>query len=466
LEEGLWELLIGRRDGPRETAVNAVLDHGLLRTLPLIAEGGGKRYRVGVLGYELAVLAVERALAPEEQGGFRQRSLRSSLYPARRARGLENVVLYDCFGGRSYSDSPRAVHEELVRREAPYEHLWVVQDGVADLPDTVVPVRELSREYYDAYARARYIVANDHWPRWFVRRPKQVCIQTWHGAPLKRQGRDLAQWHPAFRAYRRFAAQRAENWQYVVSPGPFATPIVERAFPVGGEVLETGLPRTDALVSADRERRADEVRRRLGLDGRRVVLYAPTYRDQLDYRAAFLAGEPRDLPTYRAAAAYRDRYRMGRLLDFEGLHAGLPDDHVVLFRKHPRVVDPLPVDARPFARDVSDFPDLVELLLVADVLVTDYASLLFDFASTGRPIVFFAPDVDDYRDETRGFSLDFEAIAPGPLLHTTEEVVAALNDLGAVRETFRERYDSFVASFCPLADGKAAARLVDRTFRS
>jgi CDP-glycerol glycerophosphotransferase len=460
--EGLWTFRLGRRDNIREAGVNALVDHDLFAKLPLSAERGHKRFHFGVGRNDVAVLAVERDLDEHERGGFRQRGLRTSFYPSQRTRELRQVVLYGSFGGREYSDSPRAIHEELVRRGAPLDHLWVVRDAAFDVPDTAVAVRELSREYYRAYAEAQYIVANDHWPRWFVRRRDQTCVQAWHGAPLKRHGHDLADWPRAVREYRRVLTQRADNWQYVLSPGSFATPVLERAFPVGGEIVETGLPRTD-LLHRDGEHAA-ELRRRLGLADKRVILYAPTYRDDLDYGVGRRGTDPRTLPTYRVDSGRRDGYRLGRLLDVGALRAALGKDDVVLFRKHPLILDALPAEAEACVVDVSAFPDTTDLLLVADVLVTDYSSLLFDFASTGRPIVLFTPDFENYRDEIRGFSLDFEAIAPGPLLRTTEEVISALRDPAALREGFRERYESFVVSFCPLADGKAAARVVDRIF--
>lgn len=360
-------------------------------------------------------------------------------------RPIRHAVLYDCFGGRECSDSPRAIHEELARRDAPLEHLWVVRDGAFEVPDSAVAVRELSEAYYEAFARARYVVASDPWPRWSTRRSEQTWLQTWHGAPLKRLGRDLAGRPRAVREYRRALRQPGENWQYIVSSGPFATPILQRAFSADAEVIETGLPRTDVLLRSDRERRAADLRRRLGLSpDRRALLYAPTYRDHL---------------------AGRHGYHLGPLLDLAALRSALGGDDVLLFRKHRLVVGALPEDTSRLVLDVSEFPDSTELLLVADVLVTDYSSAIFDFASTNRPIVFFTPDLETYRDEIRGFSIDFEAVAPGPLLETTQDVIEALREPEAVRAEFAERYDRFVETYCALNDGQAASRVVDRVFR-
>jgi len=444
LAEGQWEFLISPQGRARTEAVNAVLDHGLLDALPVSAKIEHKLFRVGVLGDDLPVLQVDRDLDEDERGGFRQRQLRTAFYARQRQRELRDVVLYDCFGGREYSDNPRGIHEELVRRDAPFEHLWVVRDGGCVPPGTAVAVRELSKDYYEAYATSRYVVSNDHWPRSVARRPEQTWLQTWHGAPLKRIGHDLAGRPKAVREYRGVLRQPSENWQYVLSPGAFATPILHRAFSPNAEVIETGLPRTDVLFRPDRDRLAEEVKLRLGLPAdQRVVLYAPTYRDHL---------------------GARDGYRFGPLLDLAVLRSALGEDDVLLFRKHRSMVGALPMEADGFF-DVSDFPDATELLLAVDVLVTDYSSAIFDFASTNRSMVFFTPDLETYRDTIRGFSIDFEAEAPGPVLRTTDDVVDALRDLDAVGASFSERYERFVATYCALADGRAASRVVERVFR-
>jgi CDP-glycerol glycerophosphotransferase len=122
----------------------------------------------------------------------------------------------------------------------------------------------------------------------------------------------------------------------------------------------------------------------------------------------------------------------------------------------------VPATADGFVRDVSSYPDATTLLLAADVLVTDYSSLMVDFANTGRPMLFYTYDLEAYENEIRGFSLDFEATVPGPLLRTTDELGEALRGLDAVRADYAERYAQFRATFCEFDDGGAAARVVDR----
>jgi CDP-glycerol glycerophosphotransferase len=112
--------------------------------------------------------------------------------------------------------------------------------------------------------------------------------------------------------------------------------------------------------------------------------------------------------------------------------------------------------------DVSMHPDISDLYLAADVLVTDYSSVMFDFAVTGRPLIFFAYDLARYRDDLRGFYLDLEQIAPGPVLTSSDDVVAALADLPGVRARYAPAYDRFRTRFCALEDGHATDRVLSR----
>jgi CDP-glycerol glycerophosphotransferase len=457
LSEGIYELRLASAQA--SGAVGLPVEPDLLRRLPVSGAAGRKRFHLGIWREGPLVLAAERDLDDGERGGRAQRRLRTSVYPRARTDKLRDAVLYESFSGSECSDSPRAVFEELLRRRAPFEHLWIVDDGAFDAPEGSTAIRKGSREFYDAYACARYVVANDHWPRWFRRRPNQVAVQTWHGAPLKFQGRELEERPPAFREYRR-ALEMGEPWDQVVSPGPFASPILELGYEIAGDVLETGLPRTDLLLGHAAERRRAEVRRALGLTDERVILYAPTYRDSLDYAVRHRASLLRDAPTYGYDLAHPDGYRLWEPLDLVGFAAGLGADHALLFYKHPRVADPTPAALAAAGRDVAGHPDGLELLLAADVLVTDYSSWLFDFAAAGRPVILFAPDLENYRDDMRGLHIDLERDGPGPVVRTTDEVVEAL----ASTDVWTARREAFAKQYCSLSDGQAAGRLVERVF--
>jgi len=444
LPEATWQLFTRAATG-RETRLT--VGDEVAASLPLRVDSAFKPFSLGANRRGEAVVVVERDLKDDERGRFNQQRLRTSVYAAGQREPLRDAVVYSSFGGRQYSDSPRAIHEELVRRGADLEHLWVVTDARCRVPETATVVREGSREYYEALSRSRYVVDNDHFPTWFARRDDQICVQTWHGTPLKRLGLDVSEMRQTVRAFQRRWDQQVRNWQYVVSPNRFATPILQRAYEIKGAMLETGYPRVDVLAGAGRDEAGRRLRAQLGLpEGKRVVLYMPTYRD--------------------FARDRRGRYRLEPALDIERLRAAVGEDTVVLFRKHHYVIDPVPVTADGFVRDVSSYPDGTELLLAADVLVTDYSSTIVDFANTGRPLLLFTYDLDDYRDQIRGFYLDFEGRVPGPLLRTTDELGEALRGLDDVVSAYADRYARFRADFCELDDGHAAARVVDRVFAS
>ncbi len=196
------------------------------------------------------------------------------------------------------------------------------------------------------------------------------------------------------------------------------------------------------LNSPERETIRKRVRSRLGIaDGTTAVLYAPTWRDNFvdelgNARFQFALDAP----------SFSDR---------------LGGDHVLLLRMHYYVPSETWGVVGPPVKDVSAHPDISELYLAADVLVADYSSAMFDFAVTGKPIILFAYDLRQYRDEVRGFYLDYEAQAPGPVLTTSAEVIEALENLEEVERGAVARYRAFRDRFCYLDDGHASDRVVD-----
>ncbi|MEN3535526.1 bifunctional glycosyltransferase family 2 protein/CDP-glycerol:glycerophosphate glycerophosphotransferase [Microbispora sp. ZYX-F-249] len=448
-DEAGWTAAVGT------TAEGLPLRSGTWRVLAVTPEGGQERVRLSsaliadpprprVTGFhEVSVrtsrdgdlsLAVRPALGPHERGPYATRRRRAAARSWPRGRAaLRNAALFDSYGGGQYSCNPRAVSEELARRHPDVEIVWVTRDGQFAVPPGVRLVLFGSREHEEALHTSRFVVANRRTqPGWYRKPRGQTFVQTWHGTPLKRLGLDLEGMPYAQRVPRGELARQVAAWDLLLSPSPFATAALRGAFGYEGEILESGYPRNDVLFDPARARAA---RRRLGLTGdRRVVLYAPTWRD--DEATGRLALDP-----VRAAGA-------------------LGDDDVLLVRAHYLVARDMTIPAGDRIHDVSNFPDMADLLAAADVLVTDYSSAMFDFACTGRPMVFLAHDLERYRDEVRGFYFDFEAEAPGPVLRTGDDVLDVLRggDLGR----FAERYERFARRYCPWDDGHASARVVAR----
>ncbi|MFC9969272.1 CDP-glycerol glycerophosphotransferase family protein [Spirillospora sp. NPDC127200] len=427
-------------DGTRDAPVQAVQPPALEEVVR-----DGRRLALAARPDLALVLRVLGDLPAGESGRQRQAVLTGEVYPALRAEPMLRQAVFESYFGRQYSDSPRAILEELRRRGTDLDLLWVVADGQADPPEGLAVVRRGGREYYEALARSAYVVTNSHLPSWFRRRKGQRVVQTWHGATLKRIGFDIDKVRFATRDYHERLRTETGQWDRLVSPSPWCTPILRKAFRYEGEVLETGYPRNDLFHAEDRGKIAEAVRERIGVPaGKKVVLYAPTWRDDRFYA--------------------RGRYRLDLRLDPARMRAELGDDHVLLVRRHPNIVDRVPGAGEGFVFDVSVYPEMQELLLITDILVTDYSSVMFDFANTGRPMLFFTYDLENYRDELRGFYFDFEKQAPGPLLRTGEEVVDAIARIDEVAAEHADAYAEFASVHCALDDGKATARVVDQVF--
>ncbi|MFC3984232.1 bifunctional glycosyltransferase/CDP-glycerol:glycerophosphate glycerophosphotransferase [Streptosporangium jomthongense] len=466
---------------------------------PVTHTGAWREVTFDTGGDGVPTLTVGGDLRGEGQGVRDRRVLRDRFHVRlREEEPLREAVLFDSRAGRGFCGDPRAIYEELRRRGTALEFLWHVRDRQVTLPETVTQVATSSREHFEALATCRYVVTDGSLPRWFRRRPGQVVVQTWPGATPKRVGFGIDRGPLAAPIHMERLTREVGRWTHLVTQGPWSTRVLREAFRFEGEMLETGSPRDDALarpgsavpgsVALDPGAplglvappepmtppgpgasgsavsglvasgacgptasgpaalgAAAAVRERLGLpEGKKVVLYAPTWRDD----------------RYHG----KGRSRFDLRLDLYRLWRALGDDHVVMVRRHPNTFDRIPRAGTGFVLDVTAYPDIRDLYLVADVLVTDYSSAMFDFAITGRPILLYTYDFEHYRDEVRGFSFDLESLAPGPLLRTTREVAAAVRDLDGVRAEYGERYRAFVTDLRPPADGAAAARLVDNLF--
>lgn len=250
--------------------------------------------------------------------------------------------------------------------------------------------------------------------------------------------------------YHARAARLTSYWDSLVSASPYATSAFRSAFDFNGDIIEQGYPRNDPFFWPDAKERAALTRSRLGIknDNRTVVLYAPTFRDD-----------------ERKGINWKQRIA----LDIEKLEAELSDDFVVVVRFHQLVrqsITTANLQRDDFLVDASTYPDIQELLLASDVLITDYSSAMFDFAALQRPILFYAYDLAKYRGNLRGFYLDFENVAPGPILETTNEITDSLTSIDRIRSQYSERLRQFAQTYGPNDDGDASVRVLKEFFDS
>ncbi|GAA1530758.1 CDP-glycerol glycerophosphotransferase [Microbacterium ginsengiterrae] len=342
--------------------------------------------------------------------------------------GDENAVFFESFYGQIAGCNPRAIDREIARRAPGVTRYWSVIDLSVPVPEGAVAVVEGSPQWWRARGAARLLVVNDWLRRRFVRRSGQKVLQTWHGTPLKR----LALHRPGFDP-RRMAAivKESRRWDVLLAQNLYSERILKKAYAFFGKPIWTdGYPRNDMLVTGD----GAATREALGIgEDERVLLYAPTWRD--------------------------DRAEMVDFVDPQRLAEDA--DAVVLVRGHSRTLRQGKDHGGARVIDVTGFPETARLLLIADALITDYSSVMFDFSVTGKPMFFLVPDMEHYRGQLRGFYFDLAARAPGPLVTSQDELVAALRD-ESVTGRFAPRYAAWRAQFNRLDDGRAAERVVSR----
>ncbi|MBG6107541.1 CDP-glycerol glycerophosphotransferase family protein [Frigoribacterium sp. CG_9.8] len=367
-------------------------------------------------------------LSDRERGHLQQASLESD-YRTTEYEPLD-AVFFESFFGQNASCNPLAIDRAIARLRPDIARYWSVADASVPVPDGAVALLEGSAEWWRIRGSARLLVINDWLRKRYRSRRHQTVLQTWHGTMLKKLALSRVRLglRPAIATLR----ERA-RWDILLAQNPYSRGVFRRAYAFTGSVWEEGYPRDDVLVTGG----PGAVRARLGIpDGVTVLLYAPTWRD--------------------------DRPDQVDHLDVSQFAGMLGNDYVTLIRGHSRTLVPGSDVHAPNVLDVTGYPDVSELFLVADALITDYSSVMFDFTVTGKPVFFFTPDLEHYARKLRGFYFDLVSVAPGPVVSTAEELVALVRDRDAVQRRFADRYRAWRVRFNPRDDGRAADRVVQR----
>ena len=373
------------------------------------------------------------------------------------------LVVFSEYWGTGFGCNPKAIFDALPVVAPHLKAVWIIEKSkAAGLPAGVAHVAPNSLKQWVVLARAKYLVNNVNFPGAFVKRPGQKMIQTMHGTPLKHVGLDVMGHDVAGNAIdpKRVAPRkgnqlvatdaarsrqefvdllrRSDNWDFAVSSNPYSTEVWGHAYPCNYTWLEYGYPRNDALVNATNVE-VQASRARLGVrPDQHVVLYAPTYRD--------VAGDT------------------SLRIDFADLINHVSDDFVFVVRAHhtttlgPRIND-LVSSGRVI--DGSALPSIIDCYLSADLLITDYSSVMFDYAVLNRPIVIFADDWEAYQ-EARGTYFDLLANPPGAVAISQAELVKVFVDRKFNDADSLQRLAEFRERFCSVDDGQAARRIIER----
>lgn len=405
----------------------------LIDRLPHVDSRPDIRMRIELARRDELRMRVTRPRSESEYGSYHQGIL-FERYAHGSLRALD-AVYFESFFGRNATCNPRAMDREIARRRPDLPRYWSVDDFSIEVPEGATPLVIGSEEWWKVRETARWIVTNEWLRTRYVKKSFQTVLQTWHGSMYKKIGLDRSK---KGQAHLHKVRLERSSWDMFLSQNSDTTPIIRRAYDFPEGVVESGYPRNDELFDPDPSRVA-EIRALLGIpEGNTAIMYAPTWRE---------IGQEVEL------------------LDVVALADELGPGYTFLQRGHVRTLDLGEVLRHDNVIDVSTYPQINDLYLAADVLITDYSSMMFDYSVTRRPMIFFTPDLEEYTDpKVRGVYFDLEEISAGPVVRTPAEVVDLLASIESWSPTYRERYDAWTARFNHADDGRASERAVDALF--
>lgn len=361
----------------------------------------------------------------------------------------DKLIIFASFSGTAYSDNPRYLFEYLRDNDdfTDYRFVWAFRRKRVVQGAEVVKFNSLT--YYYLLSKAKYWVFNAKMAPYYQKKEEQIYLQTWHGTPLKRLGHDLLDngktYYRSQLSYKQMLKGYDEDscqWDYLISPNSFSSRAFASAFKINQEkMLEVGYPRVDFLVNAD-SNKCMELKRRYGLPlDKKVVLYAPTWRDD----SFGIRG-----------------YRFELAVDFYKWKNHLGDDTVILFKPHYLIsnVYQIPNDLSNFVYLMAASADINDAYLMSDVLITDYSSVFFDYANLNRPIYFYMYDFEQYEQELRGFYLNVPDELPNDVIRTEKELLRRIKE-----DIFDyDRLQVFNQVFNSWNDGKVSSKAAKRIF--
>ncbi|MEU8622308.1 CDP-glycerol glycerophosphotransferase family protein [Streptomyces sp. NPDC048623] len=364
----------------------------------------------------------------------------------------KGLVVFESHLGKQYSDSPKAIYEEMRREGVRFDAVWSYAGAKpTGFPKDATLVKRWSRQYLRALAQAEFWIDNQGFPHRLTKRPETTYIQTWHGSALKRMGFHEPSTKARAQAGQDSLQQSLDRFDHFLVRSEHDVQTLAKGFRLRDEVLlPVGYPRNDALVAARRAEAESGTRTRgplaqeLGIDpDKKVVLYAPTFRAETNGKVRQF-----ELP-----------------FDVEEFAERFGDTHTLLVRSHYLNEVTLPPSVRGRVIDVSTYHDTTPLLELADALITDYSSVMFDYGLLDRPMIFFTYDYDEYANGSRGTYFDLKERAPGPVVSTESELFSAITRLkdeaDAKYAAARERFN---ADFSAFDRGDAASQIVAKFF--
>ncbi len=364
-----------------------------------------------------------------------------------------NKIVFVNFTNKSYGCNPKYIAEEIIRQNLPYKMVWLVKDPKKEkqnFPPNIKLVKSNSYKALRELRSAKFWISNSrlnyYIKKGLKKRYNQVYIQTWHGyLGIKKIEGDIA--NKGYEKYICKAKSDSKMIDYLISPSEFDANILKNCFWYDKAFLNVGYPRNDIFFLSEEEKynKISEIKSKLNIpDSKKILLYVPTFRDS------------KTIDVYD--------------LDFDEIQNALKErfssDYIVLAKLHPNMLKKATAITKKFPNviNVTKYPDTQELLLIADALITDYSSAIFDYMYLKKPAFIYANDIEDYYKE-RGFYLDIKNLF-APIAYTNKDMISNIKNfdktdyLNKLEKFIHERncYDRGIAS-------KACVDLINKIYK-
>lgn len=343
-------------------------------------------------------------------------------------------VYFESYWGSKADCNPLAIANELHKLGA-YNLIWGFDKKTVIPEDFPFPtVKKGTPSYYYTLATAGFLVSNTNLNNDVVKRSSAVHIQTQHGTPLKSMGIDIRPFNPTELNWNSYA-KRCKRWDFLISSNPYSSRIWRQAMPYDYKVIETGYPRNDIFWKITEEQKVN-LKKTMGIPlDKKVALYAPTWRERINNS---LNVNPEDIKK------------------------ALGDDFILLLRSHYFNQDSKEIYSEGII-NVTNHTNSNEVCVISDILISDYSSIIFDYACLKRPIVILADDFEDY-SKVRGVYFDIRKKAPGVVANDVQELLSILKNQAFNSPEAEKRLLAFNNEFCPWDDGFASKRVINEIF--
>lgn len=351
----------------------------------------------------------------------------------------KNKIVMDNINGRGYGENPKYIAEELLKRKKHYKLIWLTNDTKEQFPEGIIPVYRYSLRAYYEHATAKVWVYNVRFGKLTAKRSRQILLQTWHGGlALKKVEKDAEEKLSV--QYVKDAREDGYTADGILVDSKPNEDLFIDSFWLGNqcELLKYGSPRVDVLIKEkDNNSIKNRVRKILGISEKAFfVLYAPTFRSHYTIKGYIANFDP-------ILKAFEERF----------------GETKIVYRFHP-VAHHL-TDAMSWgsacAIDATNYPDVQELILAADCVITDYSSIAYDFAILRKPVFLCVKDLDDYLNDRGVYDIFYHQPFT---LNTSEEML--VNEIRTCSiERMKERIDQFYDKYPSYNQGDASKRTVD-----